>query len=306
MKWKKLGCIVPPQPDLPWLENKAGSCFVTVPDERTFRLFVSGRDHSNVSRIGLVDVDRDSLAIRQIHEEPILDIGDIGTFDESGVCYPWIVSSEGTDYLYYTGFIAGTKAGYKNAVGLATGSLESGFTRYSQAPILPLTREEPFDTGSVAVLIENGLWKMYYTGFDKREAVRVNYKSFYKIKYATSKDGISWERPGVTCIDYKDDKEFAIARPMVLKEDGSYKMWFSYSAGAYRIGYAESEDGIRWNRSDDRGGLLPSASGWDSEMVEYAFVLRLDRRYYMFYNGNSFGGTGLGLAVSEEVSDEDE
>ena len=300
MKWEKMGCIIPPQADTPWLEKKASACYVTVPNDEIFRIYVTGRDRSNVSRIGLVDINRRTLGIQKVHEQPVLDIGEIGTFDESGVSYPWIVTYNGLDYLYYVGWVAGTKAGYKNAVGLATGSLQSDYTRYSRAPILPSTREEPFDTGSVAVLVEDGIWKMYYTMFEGREAIKESFKSYYKVKYATSEDGYTWNRPGITCIDFKDDQEFAICKPMILKENGCYRMWYSYSAGAYRIGYAESIEGQHWIRYDDERGLLTTDTGWDSEMVEYAFVLRLEDAYYMFYNGNGYGETGLGVAVSEE------
>src|SRR3546814_4076751 len=58
-------------------------------------------------------------------------------------------------------------------------------------------------------------------------------------------------------------------------------MWFAHKGEAYRLGYAESDDGIRWQRDDSFAGVAPSASGWDSQMVEYAAVARHGDRYFM-------------------------
>jgi hypothetical protein len=80
-------------------------------------------------------------------------------------------------------------------------------------------------------------------------------------------------------------------------------MWYSYSGykgKAYRIGYAESEDGIRWTRKDDAVGIDVSESGWDSEMIAYPFVFEHKGKKYMLYNGNSFGKDGFGYAVLVE------
>ena len=76
-------------------------------------------------------------------------------------------------------------------------------------------------------------------------------------------------------------------------------MWFPVRGDAYRIGYAESADGIAWERHDRAGGLEPSGDGWDSEMVEYPSVFDDGGRRYMLFNGNGYGKTGVGLAVWE-------
>jgi hypothetical protein len=76
-------------------------------------------------------------------------------------------------------------------------------------------------------------------------------------------------------------------------------MWYSYRGPNYRIGYAESSDGISWERKDHLSGIGVSESSFDSEMIEYAAVVEYNGRHYMFYNGNNFGQNGIGLAVEE-------
>jgi len=103
------------------------------------------------------------------------------------------------------------------------------------------------------------------------------------------------------CIDYAaGTDEHAFGRPFVLRDaDGSYAMWYSVRGERYVIGYATSPDGISWTRRDGDGGLRPSSTGWDSEMVEYPWVLDGKGMRYMLYNGNGYGRTGVGLAVWE-------
>jgi len=117
------------------------------------------------------------------------------------------------------------------------------------------------------------------------------------IKYAESNDAIHWKREGIIALPFKDDSEYAMSRPYVLKEKGLYKMWYSYRGKGYRIGYAESEDGVKWIRKDAEVGIDVSESGWDSEMVEYPYLFEHQGLRYMLYNGNDYGKTGIGLAV---------
>jgi hypothetical protein len=121
----------------------------------------------------------------------------------------------------------------------------------------------------------------------------------YHIKYAESQDGIDWVRNGIPCIDFDSPGEYAISRPSVIKDGDRYRMWYSYRGERYRIGYAESVDGIRWERMDSEVGIDVSSAGWDSEMVEYPHVFDHQGTRYMLYNGNHYGETGFGYAILE-------
>ena len=136
----------------------------------------------------------------------------------------------------------------------------------------------------------------------------VNTEPYYTIKYADSSDGIHWRRNGEVCIKLNAARE-AVTSPTVLKEDGIYKMWYSFRIGSnyridpnhsYRIGYAESYDGIAWTRMDDAAGIACSNTGWDSNMIEYPYVYQNENNKYMFYNGNGFGQSGFGYAVQPD------
>jgi hypothetical protein len=121
------------------------------------------------------------------------------------------------------------------------------------------------------------------------------------IKHAQSQDGIHWTRDGAVALGFAAPGEYALSRPSVLREGGKFKMWYSYRGAAYRIGYAESADGRLWTRRDADAGIGVSASGWDSESVEYPQVFDHAGRRYMLYNGNGYGRSGFGLAELESA-----
>jgi predicted GH43/DUF377 family glycosyl hydrolase len=81
-------------------------------------------------------------------------------------------------------------------------------------------------------------------------------------------------------------------------------MWYCKKSldTEYEFGYAESLDGITWDRKDDLAGVYPSSLGWDSEMVAYPSVFKFGDKYFMLYNGNGYGMSGIGYAVGTESS----
>ena len=84
-------------------------------------------------------------------------------------------------------------------------------------------------------------------------------------------------------------------------------MWFSvrsHSRG-YRFGYAESNDGLDWQRRDDQAGIDVSPDGWDSEMVHSGWVQATSHATYLFYNGNNYGETGFGVATLRSSASEE-
>jgi hypothetical protein len=296
MQWHKLGLIFAP-PQLPWMASHAALPFALDMGGR-LRVYFSGRDMQSRARIGYFEVElarpRDILALS---EKPALDLGALGTFDDRGVTSSWVVRDGEEISHFYTGWNIGVTVPFYFYIGLAR-SRDGGksFERVSAAPILGRNDVDPLLTASPCVILENGLWRMWYVSGSKWEARPGEVRHYYHIKYAESKDGIRWEREGLVCIDYQDSDEYAIARPCVLKVSNGYRMWYCYRGPHYKIGYAESADGIHWQRKDGRAGIDTSAGEWDSEMVAYPFVFRHNGGTYMLYNGNGYGRTGIGLA----------
>ena len=299
MNWIKTGLVIDPQPNLYWTFTHAMVPFAEKIEGDDYRIYFSGRDEQNRSLIGYAELNINAPSkVKRYSKEPVLGLGELGCFDDNGVTPSWIINHDDKKYLYYIGWNKGSTVRMHLVAGLAT-STDGGksFQRVLKVPILDRTNEEPYTLNTApCVMLEDGLWKMWYVSgviWKDKDTPR------YNIKYAESSDGINWIRNGVVCIDFKSDDENALARPCVIKEDGIYKMWFSYKEKSYRIGYAESEDGMSWERKDDEAGIDVSESGWDSEMIEYAFVFNHKDKKYMLYNGNDYGKNGIGLAIME-------
>lgn len=299
MRWIKKGLIFEPQENFDWLITHAAVPFAEHINEDLYRIYFSGRDKLNRSQTGFIEVDINSpKRINHITKEPVLEIGSKGLFDDSGAMGSWIVTKNNRKYLYYIGWNLGVTIPFRNSIGLAI-SDDGGrkFTKYSTGPILDRSIYDPCFLASSCVLIERNIWKMWYLSGIMWKPESIDQKHYYHIKYAESYDGISWKRKGIICIDFRTNEEYAISRPCVIKDSDSYKMWYSYRGKNYRIGYAESKDGLYWERKDDKVGIDVSESGWDSEMIEYPFVFDHKGERYMLYNGNGYGKTGIGLAI---------
>ena len=54
----------------------------------------------------------------------------------------------------------------------------------------------------------------------------------------------------------------------------------------------------RIGRKDEFFSMPLSTDGFDSDMSEYAAVIKHESKYYMLYNGNNYGYDGIGIAES--------
>jgi hypothetical protein len=277
-------------------------------DAATLRVLFACRDDENRSRIASIDLSaRNPAQILRAASEPLLPLGQRGTFDDNGMTPSCVIADGQVRYLYYIGWNPQVTVSYRLAIGLAV-SKDGGRTyqRYSAGPILDRDRDEPFFNTAPCVVREQGRWRMWYSSCTAWTEIHHRAEPLYHVKYAESEDGIRWQRTGIVCIDY-DQSTQAIGRPWIVRFRDHYGMWFSYRGLAdyrtdprtsYRIGYAESSDGLHWDRKPDPQGLERSEAGWDSLMLGYTNVLDIRRRLHCFYNGNGFGRSGFGYAVA--------
>lgn len=299
-RWIKKGVIFAPHNNSDWLFSHAALPVVDRIGD-VYRVYFSSRDTYGRAQVGYFDIDLGAPEkLLRLSEQPVIGLGPLGAFDDSGITTSWIVNHGQKKYHYYSGWTAGLTVPFYFYIGLAI-SEDGGETyrKVSPAPILERNEIDPYLTASPCVFVEDGRWRMWYVSGTGWEMKDDRPRHYYHIKYAESDDGIHWKREGIVCIDYQSPQEYAFARPCVIKNGGLYQMWYSYRGDAYRIGYAESADGLTWTRKDRDSGIDVSESGWDSEMIEYPFVLDQNGQRYMFYNGNGYGKTGIGLAVLE-------
>ena len=267
-------------------------------NDDVIRVFFGSRDDNQRSHIWYLDIELkdDKFNLISLAKDPVLHHGDLGAFDDSGVSIGCIVQNNLVSHLYYMGWNLGVTVPWRNSIGLALGDNSTErYQKYSSAPIFDRNHYDPFTISYPCVIQDEGIWKMWYGSnlcWGKQQT-----DMDHVIKYAWSNDGIHWNTKGEISLNLILTEEYALCRPWVLKENGMYKMWFCFRGDSYRIGYSESQNGIDFIRKP--GNVIDvSESGWDSEMVSYPCLLKHNNKMYMFYNGNGYGRTGFGVAIS--------
>ena len=94
-----------------------------------------------------------------------------------------------------------------------------------------------------------------------------------------------------------------INRPVVLKREDGYHMWYTGQANGHSsIGYATSPDGIAWKRMSDQPVLSPEQP-WEKVAVMCPHVLWDDqtRLFRMWYSGGEQNEpNAIGYATSPD------
>lgn len=302
MRWRKRGLVYAPTGTIPWAKHYAHIPTARIWNDETIRVYFSTLDENNFGRTTYVDLDmNDPLKVVSLAPSPVLDLGELGTFDDCGTVPSCCLDYKGQTYLYYIGHQRTFRVPQMLFCGLALQDNNHRFSRYSRVPIMDRTDEEPFIRSGGFVLEEEGRLRMWYVSCTKWSYTEGRLHYTCVIRLATSPDGIRWETNPHICISPDADREYAVGRPCVIRENGVYQMWYSIRSHPdfYTIGHAESEDGLHWIRRDADWCLLPSDSGWDSAMTCYPNVIDVRGERYMFYNGNRHGQSGFGLAVLE-------
>jgi predicted GH43/DUF377 family glycosyl hydrolase len=227
-----------------------------------------------------------------------------------------------------------------NRTGLAVSEDKGITWRVVKETVLPLGRKGSYDaglTGSVSVIREAPKqYRMWYTAGERYVHFGERNRGIVHIGTATSTDGINWTKAAEPALRARvgsvDPYEAVLGKPNVLKVDGVYHMWVSVYAmppGAkptdpsekyqpakdadrsdwqkitsaelgYHIEYARSTDGVNWERKFDKPVMTLSPGEFDSKNQSYPMVVDMGSQLWMFYVGNEFGSTGIGLATLDK------
>lgn len=299
MRWKKLGQLYCPKPVHPKLASHAANPLAVLLEEDTYRVFFSGRDAQNRSSVGFVDVDIVKREVVYIHDKPMFEHGPKNSFYSHGVSIGNCYEAGGKRYILFMGWQCPPGGHWRGDVGRLVLEPDFSLRIDSDEPFMSTDATDPVSLSYPWVLREgDGNYQMWYGSTVTWDAG--NGEMLHVINHASSNDGHQWQRDGLA-VPYMLGTAQAFSRPSVIgnRNDG-YHMWFSYRSGAgekYRIGYAYSQSGVSWELRLNETGIDVSPTGWDSEMIEYPFVLDHKGQRYMLYNGNGNGKTGFGLAV---------
>lgn len=305
--WRKRGHIFSPSGQAGWmLSHSQGPTPLLL--EGRMRIFFSSRPQQNCSLPTFIDVNpEEPRQILSVNDNPILDLGEPGTFDEHGIIPKQVIRKDGRYLLYYIGWSRRTETPYSLAIGVAESSDATQFHRCFRGPVLGLEKDDALSTTAPGLIEESGLLHMFYTAGLTWIRLNNRYEHTYTIRRATSRNGLEWKRDFKNVLEPRDELE-CLSNPTILKLGSSFHMWYSYKGSkdfrtgsdSYRIGYASAPNLTGpWTRNDSKAGIDVSKEGWDSDMIEYPYVLTTGGKNLLFYNGNNFGGSGFGYAEGD-------
>src|SRR5260221_3376719 len=250
MTWRRLGRVYVPDGSQWWARSNASYPTAEVRDDGRIRVYFTALDERQDGRVGYVDVDAGNpLRVVASSSEPVLDVGALGEFDDCGANAFGIVTAGSRRLLYYQGWQRTAKVPLIFSSVAISVDGGSSFSRLARVPALDRTAGEPYLRGAPYVLRDDGRFRMWYASGTKW-SMRVRVARYrVVVRTAVSDDGLRWD--GETRVSVEPEGEdYAIGRPCVVRDGGVYRMWYSIRSFVrpYRIGYAESRDGVSWTR----------------------------------------------------------
>ncbi|HOE95120.1 MAG TPA: hypothetical protein PK847_00910 [Candidatus Sumerlaeota bacterium] len=283
--WRKHAepVIRPGDGGLPGENTVRAPCVVDL-GNGTYRIYFGAGNLGDSNRGGICAAEApiDNPTRWQVRPE-----GALVEVDTSGA-FPYVVRVQENEWRMYIGANL-----YLSEDGL-------NWERYADNPIVEQGESEDH-VASCCVLKVGPRWHMYYTRVLLDDSLPGGRR--ISVGLATSEDGIHFvKHPDNPLLDprgagvHGEDYENINSKPYVLPGAGCYHLWYSEHCvqRPYRIRYARSSDGLHWERWAGLEGIDVSPAGWDSQMIEYAFVLPHGDGYRMWYTGNQYGHNGEG------------
>lgn len=188
--------------------------------------------------------------------DPVLDVGPAGSWDAGVVFEHYVIQHGDTLKMWYSGNTVGTAVDNGFSIGYAWSTDGVAWTKHAGNPVMAARPGAWDDVGVAApVVVQDGdTLRMWYHGVTDAGAVPGKATG-----YATSVDGISWERRDAPVLEAGSPGQWdsgILVAHAALKDDDGFTMWYSGGVGAppnvtFQTGYATSPDGIHWTKYND-------------------------------------------------------
>lgn len=228
---------------------------------------------------------------------PLLAPGYSGDFDELHVIYPSVIELDSQDYqMWYTG----RDSSMNLTIGYASSSNGTTWNKYQDNPILAPTPGN-WDSQRVSdacVLYMDEQYMMWYTGYSDISHVSIG--------FATSMDGIEWEKLGEPVFSPTGDSNSfdsdRVFMPFVVHDGQVFHLFYVGTQSDIddkSFGHAVSADGITWFRDPYGAWITPDIAGpWAASSASSPHAIREENRFRMWFSGLS-GGINWSFGYAE-------
>ena len=225
--------------------------------------------------------------------QPVLS-GTPGAFDEHGVYGADVVYDPGDANAPYKMWYSGAGDTF-DQIGYATSTDGIAWTKHDGAdpdalpdPVVNVGlpgSQDAFSAAHPTVLLDGGLWKMYYEGDDSTKK---------SIAYATSTDGLTWSKAGAVIESGSGNVEFGVFAPTVWKDPSDAQTPFKMLVGGRKetqqgsgvfqtkLIAASSADGLDWTL----GNVALNTAGFAASNLSSPEVVPEGAAIKLYYSGN--------------------
>jgi predicted GH43/DUF377 family glycosyl hydrolase len=224
------------------------------------------------------------------HHNPLISSSG-SYYDNIAVAQPVVLFDDGIYKIWYHGLGRIGSDPWKVYV-LYSESIDGiNWTKFPN-PVMYPGYNSSWDSKAVspgAVIKENGIYKMYYCGYSDE------YDNWH-VGYATSVDGINWEKYPQPIITGTYGWEHQLVVSSVVKKDNLYYLYYTgRNLPEYKIGVATSSDGINWTKYPGNP-ILINDKPWEMNGILEASVVISAGTLKMVYMNS--GSSGFGTATS--------
>lgn len=257
----------------------------------TLMMWYTGADGSNPRQIGLA-ASINGVDWTKEASNPVITPTE--GWEADGISAPSVLYEGGEYKMWYSG---ADSSGVVR-IGYATSSDGITWLKYGSNPVLDVGAADGWedeDVSAPSVIKDGGIYHMWYTGFDG---------STPRIGYATSSDGITWNKDGANPVldlgEAGDWDWLGVFSPDLIRVGSEYQLWYSGDTlpPSWQTGYAVSSNGTDWDRM---GMVIPEGAtgSFDSNSADLSAVLLDGATYRIWYSGlNDEGGNSVGYATA--------
>ena len=250
----------------------------------------------------------EDFSLLSLDQFPLMDLGQPGCFDESGVMPGSILKLDsGQVAMYYCGWSRSMIVPYRWSIGVAYLNQEGRFQRKSIGPIIGQSSDHPYLTASpvVSYSLESGYEMFHLTGVSW-SLIQGKYEACYRITKSYSIDGINWRasKSLMQSVFWEDECQTS---PNIIKIGSKRFMTFSYRSQVgfrehldrnYKSALAEEITPNNWKVVQKKIGVTDASS--QRFDIAYLNTFEYEGDFYGLYNYSmGFGTSGIYIAKVE-------
>mgnify|MGYP005844513215 CR=1 FL=1 len=255
-----------------------------------YHFYFRGQGAEGRDRIGVAYASPekfDGIHWEMYEGNPVIGTGEKDSFDADHVLDPAAIEFNGKIYLYYTAHFS---SAHKSSTGLAISDDGTTFQKIGKNPVISdIAPEAVVKDGKVYLFASHTMPGGYF------EIHR--YESADGIYFPVSTKQVVFRPSGIKgAFD-----RFSVTTVRIWQEHDWFYMTYAGCVEFYdypgAIGLARSKDLLNWQRYPRNPILARGEPGtWDEAALWFATVMKVGKKYYMWYEG---GGSGMGLDTPE-------